>query len=132
PVERHYYFSAAALAFLVLAALAERIVRVGWRRSALVALSAFVLTGCATDVYDTNEAGRTALAEGDAEAAIAYFLEVQVDRPDDPNVSLNLATAYHSAGRYEEAIFAARRALESNNPEIRARAFSSIGHHQFA
>lgn len=132
PVERHYYFSAAALALLVLAAFAERIVRVGWRRGLTVAASAFLLVGCASDTFETNEAGRTALASGDAEAAVEHFLQVQVDRPDDPNVAINLAAAYHAAGRYDEAIFSARRALESNNPEVRARAFSSIGHHQFA
>lgn len=132
PVERHHLFSLGALALLVLAAFAERIARVGWRRGALVALSALALGGCASDVYETNEAGRTALAEGDANAAIEHFLDVQVERPSDPEVAINLAAAYHAAGRYDEAIFSARRALESNNPEIRARAFASIGHHQFA
>lgn len=132
PVERHHWFSIGALALLVLAAIAERIARVGWRRGALVALSALALVGCASDVYETNEAGRTALAEGDAAAAIEHFLDVQVERPSDPEVAINLAAAYHAAGRYDEAIFSARRALESNNPEIRARAFASIGHHQFA
>lgn len=132
PVERHYYFSAAALALLILAAVAERVVRLGWRRGLAVAATALLLVGCASDTFETNEAGRTALSEGDAEAAIAHFLQVQVERPDDPNVAINLAAAYHAAGRYDEAIFSARRALESNNPEVRARAFSSIGQHQFA
>ncbi len=132
PIERHPYFSLAALVLLVVAAVAERVVRLGWRRGLAVAASALVLAGCASDTFETNEAGRTALAEGDAQAAIAHFLEVQVERPDDPNVAINLAAAYHAAGQYDEAIFSARRALESNNPEVRARAFSSIGQHQFA
>jgi len=92
----------------------------------------FLLSGCATGAYQANEAGREALQQGDAGLAIEKFLEVQVDRPDDPEVAMNLAAAYHAAGRFDEAIFSARRALVSNSPAIRARAYASIGHHQFS
>ena len=132
PVERHHLFSAAALGLLVLAALAERFLRFGWRRGVALAAAAVLLAGCATDVYETNEEARRALESGDTARAITLFREVQVHRPDDAEVAINLAAAYHAAGLYDEAIFSARRALESNNPDIRGRAFSSIGHHQFA
>lgn len=132
PIERYRYFAGAALALLVLGALAERIGRGGWRKAATVALTALLLSGCATGAYEANEAGRDALARGDHAAAIEKFLEAQVERPDDPDVAINLAAAYHAAGRYDEAIFAARRALPSNNADTRARAYASIGHHQFS
>lgn len=132
PIERYQYFAIAALALLVLASLAERLLRFSGRTAGALALLALLLGGCATGDYDTNEAGRKAFAAGDPETAIDRFLEVQVSRPDDPDVALNLATAYGAAGRNEEAILAARRALDSNRPEIRARAYASIGHSQFA
>lgn len=132
PIERHQYFAGAALALLVLGALAERIGRGGWRRGVAVAATMFLLSGCATSAYEANEAGRDALEHGDAALAIEKFLEVQVARPDDPDIAINLAAAYHAAGRFEEAIFSARRALASNSPETRARAYASIGHHQFS
>lgn len=131
PVERFQWFAGAALALLVLGTAWERIRP---RRPALLlpaALLALLLGGCATPAYQANERGREALAAGDADAAIDAFLEAQVARPNDPDVTLNLAAAYHAAGRYEDAIRAARRALESNDPGIRRRAFASIGHHQF-
>ncbi|MEO8539465.1 MAG: VWA domain-containing protein [bacterium] len=132
PVERYQYFAIAALVLLVLGSLAERFARFPLRSAAAFAVLALLLGGCATSDYDANEAGRAALKDGDTEQAIDRFLEVQVSRPDDPEVALNLAAAYAAAGRNEEAILAARRALDSNRPETRARAFASIGHHQFA
>ncbi len=133
PVERFQLFAAAALACILLASLAERLrrPRAVLPLAATIALVALVGAACATDAYRANERGREALARGDAEAAIEAFLEAQVERPYDPAIALNLAAAYHAAGRYEDAIRAARRALESNDPAIRARAFASIGHHQF-
>jgi Ca-activated chloride channel family protein len=132
PIERYRYFAGSALALLVLGALAERIGRGGWRRGAGLAAAMFLLSGCATTAYEANEAGREALKQGDASVAIDRFLEVQVERPDDPDVAINLAAAYHAAGRFDEAIFSARRALVSNSPDVRARAYASIGHHQFS
>jgi len=132
PVERYQYFAIASLVLLCLASVAERLLRLPWRGAVATAVLALLLGGCATADYRANEAGRRALAEGDSATAIEKFLEVQVSRPDDPNVALNLAAAYAAAGRNEEAILAARRALDSNRPDIRARAYSSIGHHQFA
>lgn len=132
PIERHRYFAGAALALVVFGALTERIGRAGWRRGAALAATAFLLSGCATTAYEANEAGRDALEQGDAASAIETFLEVQVERPDDADVAINLAAAYHAAGRFDEAIFSARRALVSNSPDVRARAYASIGHHQFS
>lgn len=131
PVERYALFAAAALGALVAGTAWERL-RPRARPSILVAAAlAMFVAACASPAYEANERGREALARGDTDAAIDAFLEAQVERPQDPVVTLNLAAAYHAAGRYEDAIRAARRALESNDPAIRARAFASIGHHQF-
>ncbi|GIW13593.1 MAG: hypothetical protein KatS3mg062_1032 [Tepidiforma sp.] len=131
PVERYQLFAAAALACLTLGSAWERFRP--RRPAALFAASALslLLLACASPAYEANERGRAALEQGDAEAAIEAFLAAQVERPHDPDITLNLAAAYHAAGRYEDAIRAARRALESNDPAVRARAFASIGHHQF-
>jgi Ca-activated chloride channel family protein len=131
PIERYRYFAIAALVLLVLASLAER-VRFPVRSVVAFAALAILVGGCATNDFQANEEGRDALAKGQPDQAIEKFLEVQVSRPDDPDVALNLAAAYAAAGRNEEAILAARRALDSNRPETRARAYASIGHHQFA
>jgi len=132
PVERYQWFAGAALALLVLGSIAERFLRMPWRAGVATAVLLVLLPGCATAAHSANETGRDALSAGDTETAINAFLEAQTARPDDPKIALNLAAAYHAAGRYEEAILAARRALAANSSEQRARAFASIGHHQFA
>ena len=132
PVERYQLFAGIALASLLLGALAERFARFPLRAGVALAALAVILGGCATESYRANEEGRKAMERGDYGLAVEKFLEVQVARPDDPAVALNLAAAYAAAGRETEAIAAARRALASNNAATRARAYSSIGHHQFA
>lgn len=134
PVERYQVFAAAALALLVLAALAERFGRFPRRLAAGTALAmlAIVLGGCASESYQANEDGRTAMEGGDFNLAVEKFTEAQVNKPDDPQIALNLAGAYSAAGLHTEAISAARRALASNNNRIRARAYGNIGHQQFA
>jgi Ca-activated chloride channel family protein len=132
PIERFQLFAAAALVSLILGTAIERFRprrAVGLLPATVLLL--VILSACATPAYQANERGREALARGEVEAAIEAFLEAQVERPDDPHIALNLAAAYHAAARYEDAIRSARRALESNDPAVRARAFASLGHHQF-
>jgi len=133
PVERFQWFAAAALLFLLLGTIAERLPSPG-SRSLLVpatALLAILVASCASDSYRLNEQARRAFTEGDYEQAASLFQAVRADRPGDPDVALNLAVALDRAGRYDEAIQAARRVLLSNDPGARARAQASIGHHQF-
>lgn len=133
PVERFQWFAAAALAALLLATAVEQVPRAR-RRAALAGLvvGALLLGGCATREYELNEQGLDAFQAGDYESAINLFLEAQALRPNDARITLNLAAALHQAGRYDEATLAVRRVLLSPDPEDRARAHASIGHHEFA
>jgi len=131
PVERYQWFAGAALGMLVLASLAERFARMPVRGTMAVAALALLLGGCASEAYEVNEEARAALSAGDVDLAIEKFREAQVLRPDDPEITLNLAAAHAAAGNYEEAILIARRVLATNNAEIRNRAYAAIGHHQF-
>lgn len=134
PIERYQWFAGAALAALVLGSVAEWLGRRSGRLllfgAALIPI--LLLAGCASAAHTANEEGRKALRSGDTALAIEKFTEAQAARPDDPNVSLNLAAAYHAAGRYDEAALAARRVTGSPASDDRARAFASIGHHEFA
>ncbi len=135
PIERYQWFAAAALALLVLASLTDYIGRRISRRGIAVAtasLLTLLLAGCASSAYSANEAGREALRNGDASRAVALFQEAAQGSRDDPRLALNLAAALNAAGRFDEAILAARRALTSSDPTERARAYASIGHHEFS
>ena len=134
PVERYPWFAGAALALLLLGSLSEHLRWFRFRsaRVAALAVAALLIGGCATSAYSATEAGREALRRGDAQTAVDRFTEARAALPNDPRANLNLAVALHAAGRYDEAIAAARRATTDSDPKIRAQAFASIGHHEFA
>lgn len=135
PIERFPAFVIVALVALALASLAERLPTFRLRRRHVLApltIVAFLLVGCATEAHRVNERARIAYEAGDDETAITLFFEAQSLEPDNPLVALNLARALHRAERFDEAIGAARRALTSNSPQVRSKAHSSLGHHQFA
>ena len=134
PIERFQWFAAAALALAVLATAIEWRAFVRWRRTsgvvAVVAL-ALALSACATAAYTLNERALEALEEGDLDAAVELLYEAQAEDPQDGRIALNLAAVLHQAGRYEEAIPVARRAIGNRDAAIAAAAHSSLGHHLF-
>ena len=135
PIERFQWFAAAALALAVIATAAEWRAFTRWRRaSALAAVLALALavSACATAAYTLNERALQALDEGDLDSAIELLYEAQAEDPRDGRIALNLAAVLHRAGRYEEAIPVARRALGDRDAAIATAAHSSLGHHLFA
>lgn len=134
PVDRFDWFVWPALALVVVASLAQWRPR-RWRPVAAaggLAVVTLLLAACATRAYELNEAALNAYGEGRRDEAIELFFEARAERPDDPALSLNLARALHEAGRYDEAIQAARRAATSPLVPVRTAALSSLGHHWFA
>ena len=49
---------------------------------------------------------------GDAETALRLIAHPRSLRPDDPALNRNLAEIFRTAGRYDQALAAARRAVE--------------------
>ena len=137
PTERFHWFAAAAVVLVLLGTAVEWRVLVRWRwrgapvLAAVVGL-ALVLSACATAAYTLNERALEALDEGDLDTAIELLYEAQAEDPRDGRIALNLAAVLDQAGRYEEAVSAARRALNDHDGDIAAAAYSSLGHHLFA
>ncbi len=135
PVERFQWFAAAALALLVLASVAEQIPAIRPRPLLSLAgalMAGLFLAGCATQAHDLNQKGLEAYQRGDYPAAVTDFSAARDQQPGAVELSLNLAAALDRAGRFDEAVTAARRLLTLPDPKTRARAYASIGHHQFA
>ncbi len=134
PIERFHWFAAAALALVLLATAVEWRAFPRWRPAAALAPLAVVvlaISACATAAYDLNERALQALDEGDLDAAIELLYEAQAEDPQDGQIALNLAAVLHEAGRYDEAVPVARRALADRDATIAAAAHSSLGHHLF-
>src|SRR5690606_11478985 len=135
PIERFQWFAAAALGFLVLGSVAERLpVRVERRGLALAgaALAMVLLSAYDTHAYDLNEQAWAAMDLCDYDRAIALLTQAQAEEPDNPHITLTLAAALHAAGRYNEAQQTTRRVLASPQRSVRVRAHASLGHHRFA
>ncbi len=135
PIERFHWFAVAALVLVLLGTAVEWRALVPWRSApalAAVVGLALALSACATAAYNLNERALEALDEGDLDAAIELLYEAQAEDPRDGRIALNLAAVLDEAGRYEEAVSAARRALNDRDAGIAAAAYSSLGHHLFA
>lgn len=135
PIERFQLFASSALALLFVAAVEEYLPRLYCRRAAVAATAGaalLLLSACATEAYTLNEDGRQAMRANDFQQAIDFFQRAQVQEPDNVDITLNLASAQHAAGQFDEAARTARRAIGAATAEQRARAHSSIGHHRFA
>lgn len=133
PVERYEWFAAAALALIVAGAIGERWrpPRLGPARLLAAITSVLLVSGCATSAYQSTEAGRAALKRGDTEAAITDFSAARDTLPNDSRANLNLAAALNAAGRFDEALAAARRATTDSDAVVRAAAYASMGHQDF-
>jgi len=134
PVERFQWFAGVALACLLLASLGERVTGLPGRRAAFgaaVAALSLLIAGCATEVHDLNADAIAAYNRGDYETAINRFLDARALDPDNPSITLNLASTLDKAGRFEEASQAVRRLLVLPDPVTRAKGFASLGHHEF-
>lgn len=135
PVERFQWFAGASLVALLLSMVAGRLPALRQGRAAVVATAvmASLLGGaCASAAYTANSRGQDAFAAGDYGAAVSAFLDAQAEAPDDWRIALNLASAYHAAGQYDDAARAARRALQGPGTEAQARGYASLGRHLFA
>lgn len=137
PTERYQWFAGAAIALVLLASLAERLPSLARTRRrtvvpAIALLGLVLLPACATRAHELNGEGKEAFEQGEYGRAISLFYEALSERPTDSAIALNLAAALDRDGRFEEAVQAARRALLSPDDGDRARAYASIGHHEFA
>ncbi|MDZ7727709.1 MAG: VWA domain-containing protein [Dehalococcoidia bacterium] len=137
PVERFQWFAGAALVFVLLALVAERIPRRVPRLAApggvaAAALLALLLAACAEPAYEANERGLEAYEQGRFDEAIDHFEAARDEAPGDDQLALNLAAALHADARYDAAEQAAGQALDAPLPATVARAHSAIGHARFA
>ena len=135
PIERFHWFAAAALVLVLLGTAVEWRAFARWRTApalAAVVGMALALSACATAAYSLNERALDALEGGDLDTAIELLYEAQAEDPQDGRIALNLAAVLDEAGRYEEAVRVARRALNDRDAGIAAAAYSSLGHHLFA
>ena len=134
PRELHQWFAAAALALLI-AATAVRVASIRIPRAAmmLAAIVPILAVGC------SNSPAATAIADGNRafddeqyEQALQHYRRAQQLDPAGETAHLNAGKALHALEQYARAETATARALDVNDPHIRARAWYQIGNHRAA
>ena len=78
----------------------------------------------AEDPYEAYDAGLY-------EQALSGFVDLQVERPDDPEVALNLGSVHYQMRNYEEADRAFFGATLSTDDSLKAQAFYNLGNSAF-
>jgi Ca-activated chloride channel family protein len=93
----------------------------GWSRLARIApLLGLVAAGWLDPIHDRSAEGIEAYTEEKYGLSLGSFLEAQRERPDDPLLSFNVASALSRLGRHEEAIAAYEAAAA--DPQLEAEA----------
>lgn len=112
-----------ALLLMVEAILRERVKSKNIAALLLVSLLApqSAYAGSAHDAY----------AAGKFDEALKGFVDEQVEHPNDPNVALNVGSAYYGMRDYASAEKAFSTALIAEDPSVRAQAHYSLGNTYF-
>ncbi len=76
--------------------------------------------GTSSDPYE-------AYREGRYDAALERFMDVQVERPEDPELRLNIGSVHYQRKDYEAAKAAYARAADTADPTIRSEALYNLG-----
>lgn len=141
PREQFQWFAGAALALLLGGSLlrAAPLRRLGGRArrliamTALIALAAFWLAGCADSAASrANREGNAHFAAGRYAEALESYREAQRRAPDEPRLALNAGRALHELGEFERAETATLGAMRSDDPQVRALALFHAGNHRWA
>lgn len=124
-VERFQWFAATALALVLASVLVS-----GWGRIyvpvrrarlwPLLGASMFVAAICTTSVAQYNERGNRLYEQGDYGGALEQYRAAQSADPSRPEPYYNAGNALGRAGRYDEAVAEARRALNAEGGDALA------------
>lgn len=85
----------------------------------------------ADQAVSLNEKGNKAFEKKDYKAALDYYNQAQVERPETPEIYYNHANALQENGSYEEAAEQYTKALNTNDVSLQARICYNNGNDHF-
>lgn len=80
---------------------------------------------------DALREGVAAYERGAYEDALKFFIDAQLDDPDNPKVLYNMGNAYYQLEDYENAVYNFRMAQEKGGPELKHKARYNLGNAEF-
>lgn len=85
----------------------------------------------AASVHANLKAGEEAFSQGEYEKALKFFIDAQLDNPDDPRIAYNIGNAYYKLGEYDEAFQSFQEALKSQDEHLRLKSLYNTGNTHF-
>lgn len=123
------------LALAIAALLADIFLTPVRRKSFFAGLSAmifFTITSLTAVPYahaadNAMQQGRKSYEKGEYEKAVKYFIDAQLEDPDNPKIAYNLGTAYYKNEEFDVAAESFGQALNSDDPELKKNAHYNFG-----
>ncbi len=125
--DRYQWFLILALVMLIADLFlpsTTKAVRVPILLLALVCSSSQAL---ASGVYQSMQKGLEAYQSQDYEAALKYFIDAQLEDPDQPKIFYNIGNAYYKLGDFNAALENYSHVLNSENKSIKHKALYNRG-----
>lgn len=119
-----------ALALAILALLAELFLKPTRRKAGTAALLLLLCVPHPAHA-DAFRDGLAAYEKGAYEEALKFFIDAQLDDPDNPKILYNMGNAYYQLKDYENAAHNYRIAQEKGGPEIQHKALYNLGNAEY-
>lgn len=97
-------------------------------RSAIVLLLVICLAANAlADYRKLNKKGNEAYTKNDIEQALKLYQEAEIEKPQEPVLDYNIATALYGQAKYEDAVKRYAKSLQTDDPAFQADAYYNMG-----
>lgn len=90
-------------------------------------ISGWLFLGWIDPFADQVRQGNELYKNGNYDQALEKYLNVQVDSPDVPQLSFNVADTQYKRGKYDEALKSFEKVLKTGTPEMQAKTSFNIG-----
>ncbi|OHB69936.1 MAG: hypothetical protein A2W17_00160 [Planctomycetes bacterium RBG_16_41_13] len=90
-------------------------------------ISGWLFLGWIDPFADQVRQGNELYKNGNYDKALEKYLNVQVNSPDVPQLSFNVADTQYKRGKYDEALKSFEKALKTGTPEMQAKTSFNIG-----
>ncbi|MGB5106654.1 MAG: tetratricopeptide repeat protein [Candidatus Zixiibacteriota bacterium] len=79
------------------------------------------------DYRKLNKKGNEAYSKNDIEQALKLYQEAEIEKPQQPVLDYNIATALYGQAKYEDAVKRYAKSLQTDDPALQSDAYYNMG-----